>query len=589
MLGDGVLHPDGIACRPEAAIVGAVDEAEVDDFLVVARGPAALERQRAQPRLGSRAHGDARLRRPGRDVLIAVQADHFLDQVLLDGDVEAPRRRRDLKDRIRRAVAGIGSLLLEDEAQAPEGIGAVVSRQRQTTDARQTRQAHGHRLALGQPRDLIADRTRLASADLQHQTTQVLQMLDHRFGIHAALEALGGIGGEVVAARPSHDGGRPPEGSFQIDIGGLFCIHRAALPAHDAGQAHRTVIIADHARRQTLGVRLHGHGLVIEQRQLLAGTPPADVQTALQACQIEDVRGTTQFQQHIVGDVDQRRDGALTGTRQPLLHPVRRGRRRIDAANDTTGKASAQFRLLNADRQDSVAGHGHGGEGRFLHGMVGQRAQIARHAQHRHAVRQVRRELQLQHVLVQVQCLAQVGARLQVGRQLQDAAVIVAHAQLTARAQHATTFLAAHLRLLDAEITGQHGAGQRAGRHQPGARIGRTADDLHRLGLAHVHHAHLQAVGVRVLGGADDARDHHAGERGRHWLAGLHFHATHGQQVLQCHPVHRRIAIVAQPFLGNSHDRINTCLGKSEGMAGAGMTRAVHGRRETRPIGRAGT
>ena len=101
MLGDGVLHPDGIACRPEAAIVGAVDEAEVDDFLVVTRGPAALERKRAQPCLGGRPHGDARLRRPGRDVLIAVQADHFLDQVLLDGDVEAPRRRRDLKDRIR--------------------------------------------------------------------------------------------------------------------------------------------------------------------------------------------------------------------------------------------------------------------------------------------------------------------------------------------------------------------------------------------------------------------------------------------------------------------------------------------------------
>ena len=101
MLGDGVLHPDGITCRPEAAIIGAVDEAEVDDFLVVTGSPAALERQRAQPCLGSRAHGDARLRRPGRDVLIAVQADHFLDQVLLDGDVEAPRRRRDLKDRIR--------------------------------------------------------------------------------------------------------------------------------------------------------------------------------------------------------------------------------------------------------------------------------------------------------------------------------------------------------------------------------------------------------------------------------------------------------------------------------------------------------
>ena len=384
-------------------------------------------------------------------------------------------------------------------------------------------------------------------------------MLDHRLGIDATFEALGGIGGKVVAARPPHDGGRPPEGGLQVDIGGLFRIHRTALPAHDAGQAHRTVIIADHAHRQPLGIRLHRHGLAIEQLQLFAGTAPANMQTAFQACQIEDVRGTTQFQQHVVGDVHQRRDGALTGACQPLLHPVRRGRRRIDAANDATGKASAQCQFLDADRQDGVTGHGHGGEGGFLHGMIGQRTQITRHAQHRHAVRQVRRELQLQHVLVQVQCLAQVGSRFQIGRQLQNAGVVVAHAQLTARAQHAATFLAAHLRLLDAEITGQHGAGQCAGRQQPGARIGRTADDLHRLGLAHVHHAHLQAVGIRMLGGADDARDHHAGERGRHRLAGLHLHATHGQQVLQCRPVHRRIAIVAQPFLGNSHDRINTC------------------------------
>ena len=388
-------------------------------------------------------------------------------------------------------------------------------------------------------------------------------MIDHRLRIDPTLEALGRVGGEIEAARPAHDGCRPPKGRLQIHIRRAFRIDRRALTAHDAGQTHRTGVVTDHAHRQRSRIRPDLDRLAIEQFEPFALPAPAHLDAALQRIQVEDVGGPAQFQQHVVGNVDQRRQRALAGTFQPLLHPVGRGRCRIHTANDPAGKAAAQRGFLNIDRQPVVDGHGSCRKGGQLHRCIGQGGQIARHPEHRHAVGQVGRELEFEDFLVQIQRLAQILTRRQISGQLQNAGMIIAHAEFAARAEHAAAFHPPHLRFLDAEVSGQHGPRQRAGRDQAGPGVGGAADDLHRFTLPHFHVADLQAVGVRMLLGGEYARHHHTGKRRGHRLTGLDFQPAHRQDMVQPRRIERRIAVMAQPFLGNSHDRINQVLNEA--------------------------
>ena len=123
--------------------------------------------------------------------------------------------------------------------------------------------------------------------------------------------------------------------------------------------------------------------------------------------QIKYVRGPSQLEHDVVGEVNQRGNAALTTALQTLPDPVGRGRMGIDPPNHTTAEPSAQIGGCDVYRQ--TIGNDRGD--RLMGGQVqrrpADRSDLAGHADHRHAVRQVGRELEHPDVIVQGERLTQ--------------------------------------------------------------------------------------------------------------------------------------------------------------------------------------
>ena len=276
--------------------------------------------------------------------------------------------------------------------------------------------------------------------------------------------------------------------------------------------------------------------------------------------QIEDVAGTAQLEHHVVGDVHQGRNRALAATRQTVHHPLGRLHPGVDIAHDTARKTAAQIGRLDLHRQLVLQRHGGGREGQGFERRAGQGRQLARHAIHAQAVRQVGCQLQREQRVIQVQVLAHVLAQGRIGGELQQAAGVVVDAQLLGRAQHAKALHTAQLADLDLEglavfagwQLGAHGGARHTDAH---ARIGRAANDVQQLGAAHVDLADAQAVGVGVLHGFLDFTDHDAGEGRRHGVEFFHFQTSHGQGVGQLLGRQCRVAVFAQPGFRKLHSQ----------------------------------
>ena len=127
------------------------------------------------------------------------------------------------------------------------------------------------------------------------------------------------------------------------------------------------------------------------------------------------------------------------------------------------------------------------------------RGKIARDAVDAGGVGAVRRQVDLDDRIVELGVGGKAGAHRRIGGQVDDAVMLFRKLQLALRAHHAVAFDAADLadgkRHVDA---GHIGAGRRKGADEARARIGRAADDLHRLAVAGVDGQHLQLVGVGV-------------------------------------------------------------------------------------------
>ncbi len=235
-----------------------------------------------------------------------------------------------------------------------------------------------------------------------------------------------------------------------------------------------------------------------------------------------------------VGDVDQRIDRAQPDRGEPLLQPVRR-RAVLDAAHQPQREGRAQrrrraeierhfdrageFALDRLDRGVLELAHVGGGE-------------IAGDAVHAGAVGPVRRQIDLDHRIVEPGPLRVAFADRRVGRQLDDAVVIVGDLQLGLR--HSMPRLSTPRMLPTAErdvLAGNEGAGRREHALHAGARIGRAAHDLDRLAVAGIDHADAQPVGIGMLLGLDHAGDDERRERLRLVLDALDLEPDHGELV----------------------------------------------------------
>ena len=173
-----------------------------------------------------------------------MNAAHFLDEVLLDRDVEAMARRNHAED-----VASACDL----HAEPAQDVLDLRARNLDPEEARDALRAQRDARALWQLRlDLRHDRGPRTSAGNLHE--QLGRTLDGAFlaaRIHATLEALGGVRHEAEAARDARDGIRREKGGFEEYVGGVRG-NAALLAAHDAGKAHRPGFVRDdeHGRIQ---------------------------------------------------------------------------------------------------------------------------------------------------------------------------------------------------------------------------------------------------------------------------------------------------------------------------------------------------
>src|SRR5690606_18125799 len=242
---------------------------------------------------------------------------------------------------------------------------------------------HPDRLALRQAGDLVVDRTWLPAADLQDQPGDVLDVLDGGRRVDAALEAVGGIRGEVEATRTTGNRRGPPERGLDVDVGRVEA-HGGGLAAHDAGQALDLAIVGDHP---DLLVELDG--LAVEQLQCLAGAAPAHGKAPVDLREVEHGGGAPALQHHVVGDVDQGRDRTLTGALEPRPQPGGWPGAGIPAANNPPGEAATRIGAFDVYRQPIGDCGGNRLELRVPQGRPGQGGEFARHPEHPEAVREV--------------------------------------------------------------------------------------------------------------------------------------------------------------------------------------------------------
>ena len=106
--------------------------------------------------------------------------------------------------------------------------------------------------------------------------------------------------------------------------------HGRGVATHDAGQRLDLCIISDHAH-----LAIERDGVAIEQLERLTRLPPAHVKAAMNLVEVKNMRGTTQLEHHVVGNIDQCSDAALAATGQPVHHPLRRGGAGVDPPDHT--------------------------------------------------------------------------------------------------------------------------------------------------------------------------------------------------------------------------------------------------------------
>ena len=475
-----------------------------------------------------------------RDQVIAVDTPDVGDQIDLLHQIEARARRRDLPavlasldghaEPFEDVLDGLIGQLQPQDPRHP--LGAQVQRRR-------ARQMFG--------RADLAHRPRLAADDVEQQARGALDGAHLEFWIDATLETVRGIGVQPVATRLAADGQRREEGAFEQDVARLGT-DTGFRAAHDAGERDRAFGIGDDER-----VGAQGRLFAVEQRQRLAfaGHPHPDLTREL--AQIEAMHRLTEFEQHIVGDIDHRADGANAAAPQPLAHPQRRARAGIDATDDAADIARAGFGRLQPDREALIAGRRDRLDGHRRQRHAIDDRDLARQPRQPETVAAIRGQIDLDALIVERQPGTEILAQGRVGGQRQDAVGGLGQTQFARRADHAERLDPAQLGALDLEIPRQTGADGRHRHLHVRRDIGRAADDLERGVLADIDRADTQLGGVRMRLDAEHMPDLDPTENRRRRFDRVDLQPRHAELIGQTLGIDRRVHPFAQPCLTESH------------------------------------
>ena len=365
-----------------------------------ARGQRALGLAGAHLRGGQ--HGLARrvaaIERRRGDAIDADDAHDLLDDVGLAFDVRPPRRRRDLH-----------ALVLAGDEEAELGQHAP------HLDETEIEAGEALQFAGREVDDLFrrfrlagdGDLRRRAAAELHHHLRRELQPRHHEVRIDAALEAIARVGVDAELAPGLRDVERLPQRRFDQHVGGGLVAARG-LAAHDAGERLDAAVVGDHAHGVVERV-----GLAVERQQLLAVLRAAHDEIALHLLGVEHVQRPAAVVGDEVGDVDQRVDRAKPDRLQPLLQPLRR-RAVLDAAHEAQREGRAE-RMGLAEVELDRDRAGEFALDRLRRALLERadvgRGQIAGDAVDAGAVGPVRREVDVDHRIVEAGALAQSSRR----------------------------------------------------------------------------------------------------------------------------------------------------------------------------------
>ena len=498
-----------------------------------------------------------RLGQRGGQVGVALQTDDLFGEVVGLGEVGAPGRHGD--DQLVLPVRVAADLL---EA-AYDGLAAVL-------DARHAVRVvggHGDGARRGRRDDLGDAGLGRAAREQHEQVDGALGGGRRGLRVDAALEALGRLGGQLVAARGAGDGHRVEVRGLDDDVGGAR--DHAGLgvrdgvgdlgvgAAHHTGEADGAPAVGDD---QVRGVQL-ALGAV-EGGEQLALLGPADPDGSLDPGAVVGVQRLAELDHHVVGDVDGERDRTHAGLLQPALEPDRRAGLGVEAGHGARGEAVAADRVGDLHRVAVGVGRGHVEQGRVAQRQTVGDGGLAGDAAHRQAVAAVGGDRDVEDLVDEFEQRDGVGADLVLGRQHDDAAGGVrAHAELVAGADHAVRGPAVRLARGDREVTGQHGAGQHHDDLVADGEVAGAADDLLGLagavGLADVDRAEADGLleALQLLDGEDLADDERALEAGAELLDGLDLKA--GVDELGLHVAAglggRQVDVLPQPGKRDPH------------------------------------
>ena len=453
------------------------------------------------------------------------------------------RRRRDDQ----RAIA-----FGQREPEPTQSVGALRLGQRHADDARRACDAQGNGFQLRQVQGLVVDRSGLATTDIDDQLRDTLDDLNGAARVDTPLETMAGIGREIEAPRAPLNSIGPPERGLNIDVARVVR-HGCGIAAHDAGKRFDFALIGDHT-----DLVVDRHGVPIEQLELLGSTPPTYGEAAVNLVEVEDVRGLAVLEHHVVRDVDQRGHTALTATGQPVDHPRGSLRFWVDTLQHAARKAAAEFGRFDLHCKLAVVRRHDGRRCGCFERRTSQCGQLARHAVHAEAVRQVGCELQREQHVVELQHVAHVDADRRICSEFEQATVVFAELQLARRAQHAFAFHTTQLAELDEERLAvfsrrQFGANKRARHLDSDACVGCAADDVQQDALPDIDLTNLQAIGIRMLRGFLDFTNYDLRERRRGEAPLFDLETAHRECVSQLDTAEWRVAELAQPGLGKLH------------------------------------
>ena len=363
------------------------------------------------------------------------------------------------------------------------------------------------RAAIGQ---VILQRGDIAAVQLLNQVQSAGKAQFGRVAVHALFIAGGGVAVLTQCAAGLTDAVAGEGGALEQKAGGLV-VHAGVGTAHDAGQSHRLLGIADN---EVVGVQ--GELLLVEGGDLLALVGAADIDGAARdLVQVKGVHGLAHLQQGVVGDIHHVADGAQTAQSQMAPHPAGRFAH-ADVADVVGHIAGAEVRGFHLDGNGLVGvADGlviHGGH---VQGLAEDGRDLAGDAQNGLAVRAVGGDGDIEDIVIQTDHGGDIGAGHAVFGQdeqtvdLGTGEQILVQAQLLAGAEHTVGLHALHLAGLDLDAAGQGGAIQSSGHAVAQLHIGGTGADADVVAVvAAVHHT-LGQVGALLLLHLHDLTDDH--------------------------------------------------------------------------------